>query len=153
MRNARPLALAAVLLSSAASSALASDLAVPMDEVRMVAFGKPVTTVYVGNPAIADVTVIDSRHVFLLGRSFGSTNLIALGQDGKLVANTHVTVFTRGGATVTVQRGPNSVTYACANAQCRPAPLPGDAQTTFDTVTGQRDKHQDESMKAASAQQ
>lgn len=153
MRNSVRLAFAAALLSSAASSALASDLSVPMDEVRMVAFGKPVTTVYVGNPAIADVTVIDSRHVFLLGRGFGSTNLIALGQDGRQVANAHVTVFGRSGSTVTVQRGANSVTYACANSQCRAAPMPGDAQAAFDIVTGQADKHQEQSIKAASTQQ
>ena len=94
------LVFAAALLMSASSSALASDLSVPMDEVRMVAFGKPVTTVYVGNPSIADVTVIDSRHVFVLGRTFGSTNLIALGQDGRQVANTHVVVYGRTGSTV-----------------------------------------------------
>lgn len=153
MRHSTRLAFATALLSGVASGALASDLSVPMDEVRMVEFGKPVSTVYVGNPAIADVTVIDSRHVFLLGRNFGSTNLIALGQDGRQVANTHVTVFNRGGSTVTVQRGPNSVTYACANSQCRAAPLPGDAQAAFDSVTGQADKHAEQSIKAASANQ
>lgn len=154
MRHSTRLAFATALLGSVASSgALAAELSVPMDEVRMVEFGKPVSTVYVGNPAIADVTVIDSRHVFLLGRNFGSTNLIALGQDGRQVANTHVTVFNRGGSTVTVQRGPNSVTYACANAQCRAAPLPGDAQAAFDSVTGQADKHAEQSIKAASANQ
>ena len=58
-------------------------LSVPMDEVRMVTFVKPVATVYVGNPMIADITVIDSRHVFVLGKAFGATNIIALDSNGK----------------------------------------------------------------------
>lgn len=155
MRGTRQIAVSALFTALALgtlSAAQAAELSIPLDEVRMVTFGKPVSTVYVGNPAIADVTVIDARHVFVLGRAFGGTNLIALGNDGRQVATSHITVYGRGGSTVTVQRGTNAVTYACANSQCRAAPLPGDAQGPFDVVSGQIEKHQSLGMKAAGAQ-
>jgi hypothetical protein len=132
--------------------ALASGVSVPMDEVRMVSFDKPAATVYVGNPTIADVTIIDSKHAFLLGRSFGTTNLIALAQDGTEITDMHVTVFGKSGGTVTVQRGVNSLTYACAASQCKPTPVPGDGTASFEAVNTQIERHQELSTKAASPQ-
>src|ERR1700742_1207357 len=89
---------AAALVASA--PAFAASVSVPLDEVRILSFPDPVTTVYVGNPVIADVTVIDSKHVFVLGKSFGATNLIALGPDGNAIANEHVLVFGHSASTV-----------------------------------------------------
>src|SRR5215813_5922040 len=83
------------------SPAEARDITVPMDEVRIVTFPAPVSTVYVANPAIADVTVIDSRRVFLLGKNFGSTNLVALDSKGNPTVSQRVTVFGRQGSSVT----------------------------------------------------
>ncbi|MBI1330693.1 MAG: hypothetical protein GC166_12420 [Alphaproteobacteria bacterium] len=131
------------------TAALAGDISVPMDEVQMLTFTRPVSTVYVGNPSVADVTVIDATHVFVLGRAFGRTNLIALGPDGKQVTNSRINVYGRGGSTVTVQRGSNAVTYACSGSQCHPAPVPGDNATVFDSVTGQVAKSLEMGLKAA----
>jgi len=39
--------------------ALAANVGVPMDQVRMITFRAPFKTVYVGNPVIADITIID----------------------------------------------------------------------------------------------
>ncbi len=73
---------AAFAFGLASTQALAAGMTVPMDEVRTVTFGKPVATVYVGNSVIADVNMIDSRHAFVLGKAFGTTNVIALDQYG-----------------------------------------------------------------------
>jgi hypothetical protein len=124
----------------AAGDAAARDIAVPMDEVRIVTFPQPVSTVYVGNPAIADVTVIDSRRVFLLGKNFGSTNLVALDPKGNPTVSQRITVYSRQGSTVTLHRGANQTTFACAGARCEAAPVPGDENTSFDAVVGQREK-------------
>ncbi len=136
----------------AAAPAAAANISVPLDEVRILAFAQPVSTVYVGNPVVADVTVIDPRHVFVLGKSYGTTNMIALGSDGKAVANEHVTVFGHSAATVTLQRGANQVTYACAARICEAAPVPGDDKDAFAASLAEIAAHQGLGARAASSQ-
>ena len=70
--------------------AYARGVSIAMDEVRTITFPKPVATIYVGNPAIADINMIDSRHAFILGKGYGNTNMLALDNDGKQVSNTHI---------------------------------------------------------------
>ncbi len=134
-----------------AAPASAGTLSVPMDQVRMVTFVRPVATVYVGNPMIADVTVIDSRHVFVLGKTFGSTNIIALDSNGHEIADNPLTVFGSSANVVTLNRGGTQVTYSCAASRCETAPLPGDDKTLFDDTMGQITAHQDAGQKAASS--
>jgi hypothetical protein len=43
----------------------ADDIQIP-STVRVLTFKTPVKTVFVGNPVIADITVIDPMHVFIL---------------------------------------------------------------------------------------
>jgi Flp pilus assembly secretin CpaC len=129
----------------------APSISLPIDEVRVVAFSQPVSTVYVGNPVVADVSVIDSRHAFVLGKGFGATNIIALNADGRQVVNEHVTVFGHTGTTVVLHRGAAQATYACANLRCEVAPLPGDDKDSFSSRMEQTTAHQDAGAKAAGA--
>jgi len=133
-------ALAGLLMSSAAYAA--GGMAVPMDEVRMLDFPQPVATVYVGNPLIADVNMIDAKRAFVLGKNFGTTNLVALDEKGNQVLNKTITVSGRTGGMVTLQRGTAQTTYACVSSKCSPAPTPGDDNQPYSTVTGQIDKHE-----------
>lgn len=121
--------------------ARAGGVAVPMDEVRTVAFAKPVSTVYVGNPAIADINMIDARHAFVLGKSFGTTNIIALDNTGHTVSNTFVSVSGSNGGTVTLMKGSLQTTLACSGQRCEAAPVPGDAR--YGEVLGDVAKHQE----------
>jgi Flp pilus assembly secretin CpaC len=127
------------------------SIAVPLDEVRVVAFSQPISTVYVGNPMIADVSMIDSRHAFVLGKSFGATNVVALDSNGKQVVNDPVNVFGHSGSTVILHRGTQQSTYACAGVRCESAPTPGDDKDSFSTRMEQLASHQDAGVKAASA--
>jgi hypothetical protein len=124
-------------------------IAVPLDEVRVVQFSQPIATVYVGNPAIADVSVIDPRHVFVLGKAFGETNMVALNADGKQVTNDHVSIFGHTGSMVTLHRGPMQMTYTCASARCEAAPTPGDDKDSYATRLGQAAAHQEWGLKSA----
>jgi hypothetical protein len=142
----RPIQLVPVLVL-AALPAQARDVSVAMDEVRMVTFDKPVKTVYVGNPVIADITVIDSKRIFVLGKNFGTTNLVALNNDGEQVANDQVTVG-RAGNTVTVQKGMTQITLACGSGRCEAAPAPGDETASVETVLGQIDKRSEQMLRA-----
>jgi Flp pilus assembly secretin CpaC len=137
-------------LTALCPAASAAGIAVPLDEVRVITFKYPVKTVFIGNPVIADVTVIDPQHVFVLGKSFGTTNLVALDDEGNQRVNEHVSVFGRTGEAVTLHRGAAQTTLTCTPSQCVAAPTPGDDNTAFDAVTGQIEKHQAQNTKAGS---
>jgi hypothetical protein len=114
-----------------------------LDEVRTLTFKDPIATVYVGNPAIADVTMIDARHAFVQGKSYGRTNIVALDKQNTQVFNTHVSVSGgQGGGTVTLNRGAQRVTLTCAGGRCEPTPMPGDDQKSYDAESNQLNTHQ-----------
>ena len=116
-------------------------VALALDEVHTLTFRTPVSTVYVGNPTIADVTMIDARHAFVQGKGYGRTNIMALNRDNVMVFNTHVTVTGSQGGTVTLNRGAQRVTLNCAGGRCEPTPMPGDGKDS-DTVNSQMATHQ-----------
>jgi hypothetical protein len=145
-----------ILLGTAALFALnagarADSVSVPMDEVRVIAFSQPVTTVYVGDPVIADVTMIDPKHAFLLGKTFGETNVIALGPNGKELSNRHVVVFGRRMGAVTLNRGAQTFNYTCTPLHCETQPVPGDPNEYVSNTTSAIDVHENMGAKAATA--
>ena len=152
MRRIRELGYAIAATAAVCSMpASAAGIAVPLDQVRMVSFNKPVSTVYVGNPMVADVTVVDSRHVFVLGKAFGSTNVIALDAQGKQISDRPLSVYGGSAHMVTLNRGAAQLTYACAASRCETAPVPGDAPAPYSAVMGEVSQHQDMGQKAAAA--
>ena len=129
------------------------SVALALDEVHTLTFRAPVATVYVGNPTIADVTMIDARHAFVQGKGYGRTNIMALNRDNVMVFNTHVSVTSNnGGGTVTLQRGVQRVTLNCAGGRCEATPTPGDAKELFDSAVGQLTGHQSAARGAAVAE-
>jgi hypothetical protein len=144
-----------ILLATAAFAALSSAavagsaMSVPLDEVRVISFAKPVSTLYVGNPVIADVTIIDNRHAFIQGKAFGATNVVALDASGRPVANQQIVVAGKGNSVVTLQRGSQQTTYACAASRCQSTPQPGDGKDAFEAGTDQISKYQGMLAKAA----
>jgi hypothetical protein len=132
-----------------ATPVFADGISVPMDEARVIAFNKPVQTIFVGNPTVADVNMIDPRHAFILGKAFGSTNLIALDSNGHPVASRHVTVL-GGSSLITLNRGGDQYTYACAN-RCEAARAPGDLKAPYDDFHGEVTAREDYAQKQADA--
>jgi Pilus formation protein N terminal region len=150
LRATRLAFLGTAALFAANAGALAADgVTVPMDEVRVLVFNQPVTTVYVGNPVIADVTMIDPEHAFLLGKTFGETNVIALGSNGKQVTNEHVVVFGRRMGAVTLNRGAATFNYTCTSLHCETQPVPGDPNEYFSNTANAVDTHEGQGQKAA----
>ncbi len=140
----------AVTTAAFTASAMAGAVSVPIDQARVVAFERPAATVFVGNPAMADVTVIDPTHVFVLGKAFGATNLIALDARGNVLANDALTVEGHVASTVTLNLGSAQQTYACASGRCEAAPVPGDAQKPYyGPVMDENQNRQDMGSKAA----
>ncbi len=146
---------AASLALAAPAPAFAAGLDLAMDEVRTISFATPVSTVYVGNPAIADINMIDARHAFVIGKGFGSTNIIALNAEGKQVFDTHIAVLAKSassGSTLVLNRGAQRVTYSCTAAHCEATPGPGDSKDAFDQIAGQLAAHGDSARRAAGQQ-
>ena len=140
----------AALLAGLALPAQADDLSLALDEVQTVTFPRPVGTVNVGNPGIADITMIDARRAFILGKAYGSTNIIALGRDGEPVSNTRVSVMSRQQpATVTLNRGTQRTTYNCTAVRCEVVPQPGDGKDAYANALGQNQAHQQAATAAA----
>jgi hypothetical protein len=143
------------LLSAAFVAAFGGDavaaggVSVPMDNVTLVSFKTPVSVVYVGNSSIAEVTMIDTRHAFVLGKRFGATNLIALGSDRSVITDEAVFVSSRHGGAITVFRGPESYNYSCTDFHCETRPMPGDPKTWFDNTESTAVEHEEAGTKAA----
>jgi Flp pilus assembly secretin CpaC len=118
-------------------------VALALDEVRTLPFNTPVSTVYVGNPSIADVTMIDAKHAFVQGKGYGRTNIMALNHDNVMVFNAYVTVTGNpGGGTVTLNRGAQRVTLNCVASRCEQTPMPGDSNEVFQSANSQTTAHQ-----------
>jgi Flp pilus assembly secretin CpaC len=149
MTNLRLTASALALAAGLAFVLPASAITVSADEVQILTFKSPVKTVFVGNPTIADVTVIDSTHVFVLGKSFGMTNLVTLDEEGHQGASERITVLNRQESIVTLQRGTARSTLYCAANRCEISPTPGDDAERFDAVAGQIDKREAQNLKSA----
>jgi type IV secretory pathway protease TraF len=129
------------------------SVALALDEVHTLTFRAPVSTVYVGNPTIADVTMIDARHAFVQGKGYGRTNLVALNRDNVQVFNSRITVTGHdGGGTVPLNRGAQRVTLNCAGGRCEPTPMPGDDQKAYDSASSQAAAHQAAARGVAAAE-
>jgi len=136
---------------SAHAAGRAGAVNLGLDEVHTLTFHGAVATVYVGNPTIADVTMIDSRHAFVQGKGYGHTNIVALNQDGVQVFGTQVTVTgSDGSGTVILNRGAQRITLNCAGQRCEPTPMPGDGKDAYDPANAVAGTHQNAARAAAS---
>lgn len=99
---------------------------VELNKTEIVRLPSAASAVVVGNPSIADVSVHSDNTIFVIGRSFGETNIVILDKFGSTVmdANVRVTgnVASNG---VRVYSGTERRTYSC-NPYCLPAPMLGD---------------------------
>lgn len=109
---------------------------VTIDHAKIVRLPEKVSTVVIGNPVVADVTVQKNGILVVTGKSYGTTNLIALDQSGNMLVETNVRVEAPANATVTVHRGFDRQTYSCA-PNCQPSLLLGDSPEYFSAVSGQ----------------
>lgn len=125
----RSLALASVAASLAmvapSQAGMPSDVSVQIDQARILRLDRPVANVVMGNPSIADVSLRDSQTAFIIGRTFGVTNFIALDSSGLEIANIRVAVSATGGSTVAVSRGAAQSSYNCS-PKCELLLVPGE---------------------------
>ncbi|MBX9803840.1 MAG: pilus assembly protein N-terminal domain-containing protein [Caulobacteraceae bacterium] len=114
------LASAAVLLTPVSGTAQTGSLNIEIDQAQRVQLRGPAGSVIVGNPAIADVTVVDSNTLYITGKGYGVTEIVAVDTIGRTVFQSQVVVTDGTGAgRVRVWRGGQATEMACA-ASCSP---------------------------------
>lgn len=116
MRAFARLAAAAVFSASfaAAGAAAAAALTVPLDQSIRLNVAGSAASVLVGNPEVADVTVVDSHTLFVSGRGYGATDITVLDRDGRTLYSGDLVVGAADTGRVTVYRGPARTDLACA---------------------------------------
>lgn len=113
--RARSLLIALAALA-AATGAQAHGLSVPMNHSVRLPLSGPAQSVVVGSPSVIDVAVVDSRTVYVSGKTPGDTDVTVIDPLGRVVYRGDVSVA--GGASVNVFRGSTRTQAACAPA-CR----------------------------------
>ena len=136
----RLLAIAAAAFSAMGLFPLpaASDdnVTVLLNQARIVRLPERTKTVIIGNPMIADVTVHKHGNMVLTGKSYGSTNLIAIDDGGNIIAESKVTVNAAREGLVVLNRGGAQLTLSCT-PDCEKTLTLGDDTTLFSDVSGQ----------------
>lgn len=136
------LALAAGL-GPTSGGALAAGSAVPpgvleitLDQAKVARLPVGATTLVVGNPAIADVTMLKGGAAMVVtGKGYGQTNLIALDAQGNIIDEKQIDVQPARSVLV-VQRGSDRESYWC-NPTCMPTVQLGDENKAFTEASGQ----------------
>ncbi|MET0182275.1 MAG: pilus assembly protein N-terminal domain-containing protein [Caulobacterales bacterium] len=102
-----------------AGAAYAHDLRVALDASAPLRLSAPAEGVAIGNPAIAGVSVQNDRLLFVTGRSYGTTNLVVVAADGRVIYNGRVTVQPDETNAVMLTRGAETQRLECTPL-CRP---------------------------------
>lgn len=131
-------ALLLIFLFCASQGVAADDQAiqVEVDHARIVKIPQGAQTLVIGNPLIADVTMLKTNQLMVLtGKSFGSTNLIVLDRSGSQVGQSMVTVVPSKG-NVVVQRGVHRESLSCHPICARAVDLADDLQYMNNAIAG-----------------
>lgn len=112
-------ALALALCAPALPAAAAPALTVAVDHAVRLNVARPAGSVIVGNPAVADVTVVDPRTVYVSGRNYGVSEVVVLDEIGRPVWQGDVVVTAPTQGEVSIYRGTQVTEMACSGL-CAP---------------------------------
>lgn len=112
--------LAAAALLATAGVAQAQSLNVEIDRSSRINLRGPAASVIVGNPDIADVTVVDATTLFVTGKGYGVTEVVAVDALGRTLYQGEVIVTGGSTGSVRVWRGAQATEMACASS-CSPS--------------------------------
>ena len=111
-------------------------ISVTLDQAKIAKLPPGASTIILGNPMIADVTVVKNTDTMVItGRGFGQTNLIAIDSTGSVIQEEQLRVVPAR-AIVVLQNGPSRISYAC-NPDCMPTVQLGDDPKSFQEAGNQ----------------
>jgi Flp pilus assembly secretin CpaC len=113
------LALCAGLSLSIATAAVADAPAAPLSvsagAAARIVLSAPVRDIVVGDPTVADVSLVNERTLVIMGKKAGATTVMAFDARGRALVDRDVVVSNVPAQAVVVQRGTNAATYACGD--------------------------------------
>ena len=133
----RPLYWMAIALSlTLASRAMADEkIVVHLDEARIIKLPDRTTTVVIGNPLIADISVQPGSLAVITGKSYGATNIIVMDKAGAVLTEHYVEVQGNNDSIVVVYRGGARETYSCTPDCAARVALGDDTKFFTDTLS------------------
>ena len=119
------LPLIALVGTLALSAPASAGVVARIDEATAVTLSGSAASVIVGNPAVADVNIVDRRRIAVLGRTYGTTNIMVFDAAGRMIYNDLVTVTSPSAGHVSMFRGALVNNYTCG-PRCERTPMPGE---------------------------
>lgn len=131
----RPLCWVAMALFLTASAVRADDtIVVHLDEAMVVKLPDRATTVVIGNPLIADLSVQPGGLAVITGKSYGATNFLIMDKGGAVLTEHTVEVQGPTDKIVVVYRGIKRSSYSCTPECAARVTLGDDTQFFSDTL-------------------
>lgn len=119
-----------VAFGASPARAETGPIEVTLDQAKVARLPEGTATLIVGNPMIADVTMLRSNSAMVItGKGFGQTNMIAIDAAGSVIDEKQIRVLPAKTVLV-LQNGSSRISYAC-NPDCMPTVQLGDDDKTF----------------------
>jgi hypothetical protein len=114
-RSIWTLSLAFATLLSASQALAAAITTVDLNQSRRVMLHGTAANVFVADPAVADVTMIDAHSVIVLGKGYGVTQVLVTDHAGHTLMDSVIAVVGSDAGRVTVYRGEAAQDYHCSS--------------------------------------
>jgi hypothetical protein len=136
----RLLVLVPLLVVLASAAAMADGLNINWREARVVKLAKPATSIVIGDPTVADVSLETPQTLVVFGKTPGETNILVLSGDQELLLDWPVVVSPTTARHVSVvnagnQGAPVEVLYACGTERCARVLSPTDVEFSSSAST------------------
>jgi hypothetical protein len=141
--------LAAALLLTLAASAARADETIPvqLDQARIIKLPERATTVVIGDPLIADLSLQPGGLAVITGKAYGATNVVVLDRTGAVLMERNLEVKGPPDKLVYVYRGATRSTYSCT-PDCGPRITLGDDFDFFDKNLAQSSSRSTQALAA-----
>jgi hypothetical protein len=128
---------AIVVLAAVVTSAVAEQpITVRLDQAKILKLPERASTVVIGNPLIADLSIQPGGLAVVTGKAFGATNVVVLDKSSAVLMEKTIEVKGPEESLVMVYRGLTRQTYSCT-PDCSPRMTLGDtSKDDFDKDTG-----------------
>jgi Flp pilus assembly secretin CpaC len=111
-------------------------VSVILDRATILKLPEKISSVIVGNPLIADVSLQPGGIMVLTGKGFGATNILALDRGGTVLMEKSVQVVGPRNDVLVVYRGAAQESYSCS-PHCERRITLGDDKGHFEAAIGQ----------------
>ena len=108
------------LAAPVAADAQDGALNVEIDRSARVQLRGAAASIIVGNPQIADVSLVDANTMFIVGKGYGVTEVVAVDGVGRTLFKREIVVTGGSTGSVRVWRGAQATEMACG-ASCIPS--------------------------------